>query len=93
MSDQLIIKKPADNFFEPVEFIETTEANDPEPCLRIFCWSNPNGYKLQVRATAPIQKGRRPNRAIKSRNLIATIALTLEDLGAIAAYYETIKRQ
>lgn len=69
-----------------VKFQETKQANDPVPNLRFYCHSWPNGYNLQIRATAPLSAEYGSKRV--ARNLIATINLDLEDLKQLRDYID-----
>ena len=89
---EIIIKRPDVHAgISRVEFTETSEQNDKEPCVRLYSTMVHTAYNLQIRGTAPLGKNYRSN-GNKPRNLIATISLDWESLVQIAAYVESEKK-
>ena len=78
----------------PVEFRQTKQQYDDEPCLRLYRTSagstpDQNSYSLQIRGAVPLRTDNDPmgNKSMP-RNLIATISITEAQIRDLFDYVE-----
>lgn len=88
----LVIEVPDINGgYSRASFQETRVKHDEVPCLRIYRYNYPDGFKIQVRASVILETESRNHKA-KARNLIATLDLNMDQLREIAEYVNQLEK-